>query len=112
MKIVRQDHPARSTAKRVPRAFELRLPRIVTAEELFDRGEHISRRLSVAAEIQLARMSGPVVTNISTTAAIDAIAARHGASVIRTPVGQAFVSEAMLENGGVIGNQVDTDKKK
>jgi phosphomannomutase len=61
--------------------------------------------LSVAAEIQLARMSGPVVTNISTTAAIDAIAARHGASVIRTPVGQAFVSEAMLENGGVIGGE-------
>ncbi|MGH9944099.1 MAG: phosphoglucosamine mutase [Pyrinomonadaceae bacterium] len=61
--------------------------------------------LAIATEIQLRRESGPVVTNVSTSMAIDAIAARHGASVIRTPVGQAFVSEAMIENRAVIGGE-------
>jgi phosphomannomutase len=46
-----------------------------------------------------------VVTNISTTGAIDRIAARHGATVIRTPVGQAYIAEAILESGAVIGGE-------
>ncbi|HYE66028.1 MAG TPA: hypothetical protein VD966_10615, partial [Pyrinomonadaceae bacterium] len=61
--------------------------------------------LALAVEIQLRQRSGPVVTNISTSGAIDAIAARHRASVIRTPVGQAFISEAMIENAAVIGGE-------
>lgn len=62
--------------------------------------------LAIACEIQLRRESGVVVTNVSTSRAIDAIAARHaGASVIRTPVGQAFISEAMIENRAVIGGE-------
>jgi phosphomannomutase len=70
-------------------------------------GEILSEEasLALACEIQLRRESGPVVTNVSTSSSIDAIAARHGANVIRTPVGQAFISEAMIENRAVIGGE-------
>lgn len=61
--------------------------------------------LAIACEIQLRRASGTVVTNISTSGAIDAIAARYGASVVRTPIGQAFISEAMIENAAVVGGE-------
>jgi phosphomannomutase len=61
--------------------------------------------LSLATEIALRHRVGPVVTNVSTTMAIDRIAARHGAVVIRTPVGQAHISEAILEHGAVIGGE-------
>jgi phosphomannomutase len=71
-------------------------------------GEILSEEttLPLAAEIQLRRESGAVVTNVSTSSAIDRVAARHaGASVVRTPVGQAFISEAMIENRAVIGGE-------
>lgn len=62
--------------------------------------------LALASEIQLRHETGVVVTNVSTSRAIDLIAARHaGASVVRTPVGQAFISEAMIENRAVIGGE-------
>lgn len=70
-------------------------------------GEILSEEatLAVASEIQLRRKTGTVVTNVSTSSSIDAIATRHGASVIRTPVGQSFISEAMIENRAVIGGE-------
>jgi phosphomannomutase len=70
-------------------------------------GEILSEEatLAVASEIQLRRESGTVITNVSTSSSIDAIAARYGANVIRTPVGQAFISEAMIENHAVIGGE-------
>jgi phosphomannomutase len=62
--------------------------------------------LAAAVEIQLRRESGVVVTNVSTSGAIERIAARHdGASVVRTPVGQAYISEAVVENAAVIGGE-------
>jgi phosphomannomutase len=61
--------------------------------------------LALATEIALRQRVGPVVTNVSTTMAIDRIASRHGATVIRTPVGQAHISEAILEHGAVIGGE-------
>lgn len=75
---------------------------IVTGE-----GETLAEEatLALAAEIQLRRESGVVVTNISTSMAIDAVAARHGATVVRTSVGQAFISEAMIENRAVVGGE-------
>lgn len=60
---------------------------------------------ALAAEIKLSRSTGAAVTNISTSGAIDLIAARHGASVVRTPVGQAYISEAMRAHGAVIGGE-------
>jgi phosphomannomutase len=63
------------------------------------------RTLPLAAEAALTRRKGPVVTNVSTTGLVERVAARHGATVVRTPVGQAFVSEAILEHGAVIGGE-------
>ncbi len=63
------------------------------------------KTLAMAVQIKLAQKTGPVVTNISTSRAIELIAQRFGASVIRTPVGQAYISEAMLEHQGVIGGE-------
>ena len=70
-------------------------------------GEMLSEEatLAVAAEVQLRQEVGPVVTNVSTSMALERIAARHGATVIRTPVGQAYVSEAMIESGAVVGGE-------
>jgi phosphomannomutase len=72
-----------------------------------ERGEMLAEELTlaVAAEIQLRRGVGPVVTNVSTSMMVERVAARHGAAVIRTPVGQAFVSEAMVEAGAVVGGE-------
>ena len=70
-------------------------------------GEMLSEEatLALAAEIQLRQEVGPVVTNISTSMAVERVAARHGARVRRTPVGLAYVSEAMIEAGAVIGGE-------
>ncbi|HEX8163615.1 MAG TPA: phosphoglucosamine mutase [Pyrinomonadaceae bacterium] len=70
-------------------------------------GEILSEEatLPLCAEIQLGREGGHVVTNVSTSGAIDAVAARHASAVVRTPVGQAFVSEAMIESRAVIGGE-------
>jgi phosphomannomutase len=61
--------------------------------------------LAACAEIQLSREFGAVVTNVSTSSAVDLVAARYGANVVRTPVGQAYVSEAMIENRAVLGGE-------
>lgn len=61
--------------------------------------------LPLAAEAALTRRTGPVVTTVSTSGLVDRVAARHGARVVRTPVGQAFVSEAILEHAAVVGGE-------
>lgn len=61
--------------------------------------------LTLAVEVALRERVGPVVTNVSTTMAVDRVAARYGAPVVRTPVGQPYISEAILEHGAVIGGE-------
>jgi phosphomannomutase len=61
--------------------------------------------LPLAAAAALARRRGPIVTNVSTSGVVDRVAARFGATVVRTPVGQAFVSEAILEHRAVLGGE-------
>jgi phosphomannomutase len=70
-------------------------------------GEPLSEEmtLALATDIKLSRRPGVVVTNISTTQAIDKIAARYDSTVIRVPVGAAYVSEAILEHNAVIGGE-------
>jgi len=63
------------------------------------------RTLTLATAIALSQVPGTVVTNVSTTRAIDEVAKRHGGTVVRTPVGQSFISEAMLEHHAVIGGE-------
>jgi phosphomannomutase len=73
-----------------------------------EHGEPLSEELTLplAAELMLASgRVGPVVTNVSTTSAVDRVAGRYGAKVIRTPVGQAYVSEAIVEHHAVIGGE-------
>jgi len=45
------------------------------------------------------------VTNISTTRAVDDVAKQYGGTVVRTPVGQSYISEAMVEHRAVIGGE-------
>jgi len=63
------------------------------------------RTLTLAAAIALSLTPGPVVTNVSTTRAIDDVAKRYGGTVVRTPVGQSYISEAMVEHRAVIGGE-------
>jgi phosphomannomutase len=70
-------------------------------------GEPLSEEstLALATRIRLEQSSGAIVTNVSTTGAIEQIAALHGGSVIRTQVGQTYISEAMLEHNAVLGGE-------
>jgi phosphomannomutase len=63
------------------------------------------RTLTLAVAIALGQMPGTVVTNVSTTRAVDDVAKWYGAAVVRTPVGQSYISEAMLEHHAVIGGE-------
>jgi phosphomannomutase len=72
-----------------------------------DLGETLSEEmtLAIAADVRLSRKTGVVVTNVSTSAAVDMIAQSHGGSVVRTPVGQAYISEGLIEHNGVLGGE-------
>ena len=45
------------------------------------------------------------VVNLSTTRAMEDVAARHGARVVRTPVGEINVARRMKELGAVVGGE-------
>jgi phosphomannomutase len=51
------------------------------------------------------RKRGPVVTNLSTSMAVDAVAKQYDCEVSRTPVGDINVSSKMKEIGAVIGGE-------
>ena len=72
-----------------------------------ERGNPLGEEASVmlATEFVLMQSPGPVVVNLSTTQAIDEIAARHGAPVFRTRVGEAAVVARMKELGAVVGGE-------
>ena len=72
-----------------------------------ERGDPIGeeRTLVLAVEHVLRRTPGPVVANLSTTHALDVVAARYGCAVYRTPVGEANVTEGMLRHRAVIGGE-------
>jgi len=61
--------------------------------------------LALAVDAVLSRTPGDVVVNLSTSSVIDAVAARYGATVHRTPVGEAHVVAKMLDCGAVIGGE-------
>jgi phosphomannomutase len=70
-------------------------------------GEPLSEELTfaLATRIRLKQKTGTVVTNVSTTSAIEQIAAAYGGTVVRTPVGQTYISQVMTELNGVIGGE-------
>ena len=61
--------------------------------------------LALAAMHAFGAEGGTAATNLSTSRMIDDIAGRAGGRVIRTPVGEANVAAAMLENNCIIGGE-------
>ena len=47
----------------------------------------------------------PIVTNLSTTMALDKVAEKHGSSVIRSAVGEINVVKTMKETGALLGGE-------
>ena len=72
-----------------------------------ERGDYIGEEytLALAAMHVMATTPGPAAANLSTSRMIDDIAARHGQTVHRTPVGEANVSQRMAEAGCTIGGE-------
>lgn len=70
-------------------------------------GQPLSEELTfaIATRIRLEQKTGTLVTNVSTTGAIEQIAAVYGGTVVRTQVGQAYISESMIELNGVLGGE-------
>jgi phosphomannomutase len=67
-------------------------------------GEEYS--LALAARLVLSKNRGSaVVANLSTSRMLDDVAAAHGGRVVRTPVGEANVIQAMLTEGAAIGGE-------
>ncbi|MFH1844980.1 MAG: phosphoglucosamine mutase [bacterium] len=72
-----------------------------------DNGVALSEELTLvmAVDFLLGKQNGPVVVNLSTTRLIEEVAGRHGAEVLRTPVGEANVVETLMARDGVIGGE-------
>jgi phosphomannomutase len=66
-------------------------------------GEEYS--LALAAKYMLGHRAGLACANLSTSRMIDDIAKAAGTSVIRTPVGEANVIDAMIKHAAVIGGE-------
>jgi len=61
--------------------------------------------LVLAAKYILSKNKGNAAANLSTSRMIDDIADQAGSKVFRTPVGEANVAKAMLENNCIIGGE-------
>ncbi len=61
--------------------------------------------LLLAAKFSLSKKAGLVVTNLSTTQALDDVAAEFGCSVKRTKIGDIYVSRCMKEKKATIGGE-------
>jgi len=61
--------------------------------------------LLLAVSHVLSETPGTVVTNLSTTHALDAVASRAGCAVVRSKVGEAHVAGAMVRQRAVIGGE-------
>ncbi len=61
--------------------------------------------LALAAKLIFSKQTGSAAANLSTSRMIDDIAKSAGGHVIRTPVGEANVASAMLQNNCIIGGE-------
>src|SRR5262245_38913286 len=61
--------------------------------------------VALGAEVVLAKRAGPVVTNLSTSRMLDAVCARAGVPLYRSPVGEAHVVGEMRARGAVAGGE-------
>ena len=60
---------------------------------------------AVIANHLLSKRSGTIVTNCCTTRMIDDIARNKKATVVKTPVGQAFVVAGLMDEQGILGGE-------
>jgi phosphomannomutase len=74
---------------------------------LLENGQAAGEELTLvaAADVVLRHRPGPVVTNVSTTRALDDVATRYGYRTVRTKVGEAHVASKMVEIGAEIGGE-------
>lgn len=72
-----------------------------------ERGEPIGEEntLVLAARLIVSQMPGTLVTNLSTTSAMDDLAAKYGCALHRSKIGEANVTELMKSVGAVIGGE-------
>ena len=72
-----------------------------------ERGEAVGEEytLVLAARYVLGREPGPLVANLATTSALDAVAERFGCPVYRSKIGEANVAEEMLRRRAVVGGE-------
>jgi phosphomannomutase len=72
-----------------------------------DGGIYVSEELTqvLAADFWWQRHRGPFATNLSSSRAIEDVAARHGEKVYRSAVGEINVVERMKEVGATIGGE-------
>jgi len=72
-----------------------------------EKGNYIGEEftLAFAAKFVFSQMQGSAAANLSTSRMIDDIASQAGCKVIRTPVGEANVANAMVANNCVIGGE-------
>jgi len=70
-------------------------------------GRYIGEELTLAlvASHRLEQVQGPVVLNLSTSQVTEELAGRLGCPVIRTPVGEIHVVEAMLAHSAALGGE-------
>jgi len=72
-----------------------------------EKGESIGEELTLALAVKyiLNKNHGTVVTNLSTTQAIDDIAGEHNAPVFRTKIGEINVVEEIINRKALIGGE-------
>jgi phosphomannomutase len=72
-----------------------------------EKGNYIGEEytLALAAKYIFSKKKGAAAANLSTSRMIDDVAAAAGCNVIRTPVGEAHVANAMIANQCVIGGE-------
>lgn len=72
-----------------------------------EKGNYIGEEytLALAAKYIFSKMKGSAAANLSTSRMIDDVAAEYGCEVLRTPVGEANVADAMVKNECVIGGE-------
>lgn len=72
-----------------------------------DQGNYVSEELTqvIAADFLWQRRSGPYATNLSSSRAIDDVAARYGMPVYRSAVGEINVVKTMQQYGAILGGE-------
>jgi phosphomannomutase len=72
-----------------------------------EHGTYIGEEYSLAlcAKWLMSKRPGVAVTNLSTSRMLDDIAKQHGGRVVRTPVGEPNVVDAMLKENAVVGGE-------